>query len=68
MDADKVQELNHHTSLANSLMSEISSTAYTVGYALAFGMNWADKDKNWLECILYSLLSWVNVGYLVAHR
>lgn len=48
------------------LVSDIFFAAYAVGYILAVGMNWADPKKNFLECLFYSLLSWANVGYLLA--
>lgn len=68
MDSEKLQELNHHTALTNAVVSEIFSTAYFVGYFFALGLNWANKDANWLECLLYSFLSWINVGYILAGK
>lgn len=49
-----------------SLSNDIAGSAYIVGYVFALGLNWADSNKNFLECFFYSLLSWANVGYLLA--
>ena len=68
MDSEKLQELNHRTALTSAVVSEISSTAYFVGYFFAFGLNWANKDTIWLECLLYSILSWINVGHILAGK
>ena len=53
---------------ANYLSGEIAGITYTVGYFVALGMNWADKDTNGLEALLVSLLSWANVGFLAMAR
>ena len=68
MSEDKLAEMNHHTGLTNAVIAEISSVAYFTGYCLAFGANWADKNTNLFECLFYSLLSWVNAGYVLASR
>ena len=53
---------------ANYLSSEIAGITYTVGYFVALGMNWADKDTSGLQALLVSLLSWANVGFLAMAR
>lgn len=45
-----------------------SASTYALGYAIAFGMNAAIHDGNYLKAAFIALLSWVNVGYvLVKH-
>lgn len=41
-----------------------NASTYAVGYAIAFGMNWAQKE-DLIETALISLFSWVNVGYML---
>lgn len=55
---------NRLIELGNYLSGEIWFAAYSVGYFLAFGMNWANK-AGLIGSIFYSLLSWINVGYHV---
>ena len=55
-------QINH----SSAMIQELGAIAYFVGFFIAFGMNWASRDwDNFLEIIpvvLWSLLSWVNVG------
>jgi hypothetical protein len=70
------QLLERQINRTSSFGTELVVVTYYVGYFLAFGMNWASRDwatddyvrnglSNLLELIpvvLWSLLSWVNVG------
>jgi hypothetical protein len=68
------QLLERQINRTSSFGTELVVVTYYVGYFLAFGMNWASRDwatddwdnfGNLLELIpvvLWSLLSWVNVG------
>ncbi len=65
MDTPTQALANTVSSSANFIASEQGGLTYGVGYCVALGMNWADKDTNALEALLVSLLSWVNVGFLL---
>lgn len=56
----------HVATSAGHIGSDIILTAYAVGYLFALGLNWANPQKNVFECIFVALLSWINVGYLLA--
>lgn len=55
-------QINHTSAVNINLMS----ATYFIGFFIALGMNWASRDwDNLLEIIpviLWSLLSWINVG------
>jgi hypothetical protein len=76
----KIRELlERQISHTSSIGKELVVVTYYVGYFVAFGMNWATRDwatDDWsslgnlleiLPVFLWSLLSWVNVGYLLVN-
>jgi len=51
-----------HAEAQTNLIS--SASTYAIGYAIAFGMNWAEKE-DLIYSLLMSLFSWINVGYML---
>ena len=45
-----------------------SASTYALGYAIALGMNLGTKDTGVMEALLVSLLSWINVGYVLTRQ
>lgn len=60
---DQLVAIRHQAEAQTHLISNAST--YAVGYAIAFGMNFAAKDSNVIESGLLALFSWVNVGYML---
>ena len=57
----ELQKIRVQSEKQTHLISNAST--YAVGYAIAFGMNVAVYDSNYLKAAIVALLSWVNVGF-----
>lgn len=69
-DTQLLIQINHelnliraHSETQTNLISS-SASSYAIGYAIAFGMNWA-KGEDLLNSLFFSLFSWVNVGFML---
>lgn len=58
----QLELIRAHAEAQTNLIS--SASTYAIGYAIAFGMNWA-AENGLVGSALIALLSWVNVGYML---